>query len=218
MNTLFDDTQLFTSGELRVKDFDIPDASLKLWEHFFSREESDHFYETLMRETPWKQEEITVYDKTHLTPRMMVWFGKRRPGSTSPELPLTPTLERIKEKIEATTGIRFTSVLVNLYRDGKDGVGWHRDKDRELGPKPVVASVSFGETRPFEIRHKFNKAIEKIRIPLNHGSFLLMAGTMQHFWEHQVPKTAKPIRPRINLTFRVVLDNNQTLIAESNRD
>ena len=206
MHTLFDDTQLFNSGELSVKEFDLPGASLKLWEHFFSREESDRFYNILMKETPWKQEEITVYDKTHLTPRMTVWFGKRRPESKSPVLPLTPTLELIKQKLENTTGISFTSVLVNLYRDGKDGVGWHRDRDRELGPNPVVASVSFGETRPFEIRHKFDKKIEKIRIPLHHGSFLLMGGSMQHYWEHQVPKTAKQIRPRINLTFRIVVD------------
>jgi alkylated DNA repair dioxygenase AlkB len=203
MNTLFDDTQLFNSGVLRIKEFDIPDADLKLWEHFFSREESDNFYKILMAETPWKQEEITVYDKTHLTPRMTVWYGKHRlPGKT--ERPLTQTLETIKAKVEQETGIHFTSVLVNLYRDGKDGVGWHRDKDRELGPKPIVASVSFGETRPFEIRHKFNKELAKIKIPLDHGSLLLMAGTMQHFWEHQIPKTAKLIKPRINLTFRIV--------------
>jgi len=203
MTTLFDDIQLFSSGELRIQDFDIPDAELKLWEHFFPRNEADHYYNTLMAETPWKQEEITVYDKTHLTPRMTVWYGKNR-SPDKPVRPLTPTLELIKAKVEATAGIEFTSVLVNLYRDGKDGVGWHRDHDRELGPRPVVASVSFGETRLFEIRHKFKKELPKIRIPLHHGSFLLMAGTMQHYWEHQVPKTAKIIKPRLNLTFRIV--------------
>jgi alkylated DNA repair dioxygenase AlkB len=204
MLSLFDDTQLFSSGELRLQEFDIPDAELTLWEHFFSRAEADTFYNTLLAETPWKQEEITVFEKTHLTPRLTVWYGKRRDGSSKPVLELTPTLQTIGERVEATTGIQFTSVLVNLYRDGKDGVGWHRDRDRELGPKPIVASVSFGETRPFEIRHKFNKELEKIRIPLHHGSLLLMAGTMQHFWEHQIPKTAKEIKPRINLTFRIV--------------
>lgn len=204
MTTLFDDTQLFSSGGLRMQEFDIPDAELTLWEHFFSREEADAFYNTLLLETPWKQEEITVYDKTHLTPRLTVWYGKRRAESKNPVLQFTPALQSIRERVEATTGLQFTSVLVNLYRDGKDGVGWHRDRDRELGPKPIVASVSFGETRPFEIRHKFRKELEKIRIPLHHGSLLLMAGAMQHFWEHQVPKTAKEIRPRINLTFRIV--------------
>jgi alkylated DNA repair dioxygenase AlkB len=203
MTTLFSDTQLFSSGELRIQSFDIPDAELTLWEHFFTRHESDIFYQALLEETPWKQEEITVYDKTHLTPRMIAWYGKNRTPD-KPILPLTPTLEMIRKKVEATSGIKFTSVLVNLYRDGKDGVGWHRDHERELGPKPIVASVNFGETRPFEIRHKFRKELGKIRIPLNHGSFLLMGGAMQHYWEHQVPKTAKVIKPRINLTFRIV--------------
>jgi len=202
MFTLFDDTELFNSGSLRIKTFDIPDAELKLWEHFFPRDKADQYYNTIMKETPWKQEEITVYDKTHLTPRMTVWYGRRRDGTTKRDF--TPTLLEIKEKVEAETKINFTSVLVNLYRDGKDGVGWHRDHDRELGPKPLVASVTFGETRPFEIRHKFRKELEKIRVPLDHGSLLLMGGTMQHFWEHQIPKTAKKIGPRINLTFRIV--------------
>lgn len=203
MTTLFDDTELFSSGELRIKKFDLPDAELTLWEHLFTRTEADLYYTTLMNETPWKQEEITVYDKTHLTPRMTVWYGKRRTDS-KPVLPFTATLSKIKDKVELTTGVTYTSVLVNLYRDGRDGVGWHRDHDRELGPRPIVASVSFGETRPFEIRHKFRDDLSKIRIPLEHGSLLLMGGTMQHYWEHQVPKTAKPIKPRINLTFRIV--------------
>ena len=203
MNSLFNDTEFFNSGDLRITEFDLPDAELKLWEHLFTRNESDTFYKILMEQTPWKQEEITVYDKTHLTPRMTVWYGKNR-DPVKAIRPLTPVLEEIKSRVEATTGVNFTSVLVNLYRNGKDGVGWHRDHDRELGPRPIVASVTFGETRPFEIRHKFRKELPKIRIPLNHGSLLLMAGTMQHFWEHQVPKTAKPVKPRINLTFRIV--------------
>jgi alkylated DNA repair dioxygenase AlkB len=203
MTTLFDDTQLFNSGNLRIQHFDIPDADLTLWEHFFPKHEADNFYNLLMKETPWKQEEITVYDKTHLTPRMISWYGKKR-DPQKPAVPLTPTLQYILEKVETTTGIQFTSVLLNLYRNGNDGVAWHRDNDRYLGPKPIVASVSFGETRPFEIRHKFNKVPGKISIPLHHGSLLLMGGTMQYYWEHQIPKTAKIIKPRINLTFRIV--------------
>jgi alkylated DNA repair dioxygenase AlkB len=204
MNELFHDTDLFTTGKLSIREFDIPDASLCLWEHFFEKQEANGFYQDLLAETPWQQEEITLYEKTYLTPRMSVWYGKRRQPSLEPEMLFTPTLQLIKDRVEATTNFQFTSVLVNLYRDGKDSVAWHRDKDRELGPEPVVASVSFGETRPFEIRHKFRKDISRMRIPLHHGSLLLMAGPMQHFWEHQVPKTAKQIKPRINLTFRIV--------------
>ncbi len=203
MITLFDDTDLFHSGEQRIQQFVIPDAELTVWEHHFNRAEADNFYKTLLNETPWEQQEITIYDKTHLSPRLSVWYGKHRDPS-KPIRPLTTTLALIKERVEATTGIKFTSVLAKLYRDGKDGVAWHRDHDRELGPKPIVASVSFGETRLFEIRHKFRKEPDKISIPLNHGSLLLMGGTMQHYWEHQVPKTSKIIKPRINLTFRIV--------------
>lgn len=201
--SLFDDTELFSSGELRITNFDLPDAELKLWEHFFPRNEADEYYRVLLEDTPWQQEPITIHGQTHLTPRLTAWYGKRRDGSNP--RPLTTTLEKIKGKVEATSGIQFTSVLLNLYRTGQDSVSWHRDHDRELGPKPVVGSVSFGETRPFEIRHKFRKDLDKIRIPLNHGSFLLMAGTMQHFWEHQIPKTAKDLKPRINLTFRIMI-------------
>jgi len=200
--TLFDDTALFNSGELKISKFDILDAELKLWEHFFNREESDQFYSTLLADTPWKQEPITIHGKTLPTPRLTAWYGKRR--SDNPILPFTPTLLNIKERVELVSGVQFTSVLLNLYRSGQDSVSWHRDKEKEFGPNPVIGSVSFGETRPFEIRHAFQKNLGKIRIPLNHGSFLLMAGPMQHFWEHQIPKTAKEIKPRINLTFRIV--------------
>ena len=202
MKPLFDDTQLFSSGDLRIKKFDIPDAELTLWEHFIPRQEADLIYQQLLDETPWEQQPITIHGKTMMTPRLTCWYGKRR--STKPELPLTAVLQQLRQQVEATSGVHFTSVLLNYYRDGQDSVAWHRDNEREFGVNPIIGSVSFGETRPFDIRHKFLKELPKIRIPLNHGSFLLMAGPMQHFWEHSIPKTAKNIRPRINLTFRIV--------------
>ncbi|HYF32943.1 MAG TPA: alpha-ketoglutarate-dependent dioxygenase AlkB [Chitinophagaceae bacterium] len=201
---MFNDTELFTSGALRVRKFDIPDAELTLYEHFFNREESDRFYKVLLEETPWKQEPITIHGQTHLMPRLTAWYGKRWSGK--PPTPLTPTLATIQERVEAEARVKFTSVLLNLYRTGQDSVSWHRDHEREFGKNPIVGSVSFGETRPFRIRHKFRKDLGTIEIPLNHGSFLLMAGPMQHYWEHQIPKTSKDIKPRINLTFRIVHD------------
>jgi alkylated DNA repair dioxygenase AlkB len=197
---LFDDTEMFNSGGLKVTKFDIPDAELTLWEHFFPRAEADKFYNKLLHESPWKQETIVIHGETKPYPRLITWYGKLREG-TAPDF--TPELRYIKAKVEEATSIQFTSVLLNLYRNGQDSVTWHRDHDRELGPAPPVASVSFGETRPFEIRHKFRKDLDKIRIPLNHGSLLLMAGPMQHHWEHQIPKTKKELKPRINLTFRI---------------
>jgi alkylated DNA repair dioxygenase AlkB len=202
MLTLFDDTDLFNSGDLKITHFNIPDADLTLYEHFFNRNESDAFYRILMEETPWKQEPITIHGKTHPTPRLTAWYGKRRAGEM--ENPITPSLNIIKQKVESEAGVTFTSVLLNLYRSGQDSVSWHRDHEREYGTNPVIGSVSFGETRPFRIRHKFRRDVEQLEIPLKHGSFLLMAGAMQHFWEHQIPKTSRDIKPRINLTFRTV--------------
>ena len=110
----------------------------------------------------------------------------------------------IKEKIEKEIGLNFNSVLANLYRDGKDSVSWHSDDEPELGINPIIASISFGETRRFQLRHKSNKELEKVEIALTHGSLLIMKGTTQHYWKHQIPKTAKNIGTRINLTFRIV--------------
>jgi alkylated DNA repair dioxygenase AlkB len=206
---LFEDTSLFESGKERLIQFDIPDAKLVLYEHFFSKPDADRLYKELLEKTQWQQSNITVYGKTHLTPRLTAWYGDSSQsyafsGTKMEPHPWTEDLLFIRDKIGKATGIKFTSVLLNLYRNGQDSVGWHRDDEAELGENPVIGSVSFGETRPFQIRHKFRKDVEKITIPLNHGSFLLMAGPMQHFWEHQIPKTAKDINPRINLTFRII--------------
>jgi alkylated DNA repair dioxygenase AlkB len=105
--------------------------------------------------------------------------------------------------VEDSVGTNFTTVLLNLYRDGKDSNGWHADNEKELGQNPIIASVSFGATRTFHLQHNSNKEWKQ-KIMLEHGSLLLMKGTTQHFWKHQVPKTAKPIGPRINLTFRII--------------
>jgi len=94
---------------------------------------------------------------------------------------------------------------LNYYRDGKDSMGWHADDEKELGKNPVIGSVSFGESRVFQMRHKYRKEIKRVDIPLSNGSFLLMKGTTQHFWQHQIPKTSKDLKSRINLTFRIII-------------
>lgn len=208
--SLFDDTDLFTSGKPRTVRYELPDAELTLYEGFFPREEADGLYSSLLNETNWKQEDITVYGKTHLTPRLTAWYGDPATdytfsGTKWQPFPWNADLLYIKEMVEEATGARFNSVLLNLYRHGGDGVGWHRDNEQEFGRNPIIASVSFGETRSFQVRHKFRKELKKIEIPLTHGSLLLMAGPMQHYWEHQIPKTTKVVSPRINLTFRLVL-------------
>ena len=208
-DSLFEDKSLFDPGKEHTVTFDIPDATLILYERFFTKEESNNLYTTLLEKTLWQQDNITLYGKTHLTPRLTAWYGETHKPDTYSGTKMephswTPELLFIKEKIERKTNIHFTSVLLNLYRDGKDSVGWHRDNEKELGENPPIGSISFGETRPFLIRHKFRKDLKKIEIPLTHGSFLLMAGPMQHCWEHSIPKTTKQISPRINLTFRII--------------
>ncbi len=118
--------------------------------------------------------------------------------------PWIPPLLLIQERIQKIVKLNFNSVLVNLYRDGKDSVSWHSDDEPELGNNPTIASVSFGAARRFLLRHKINKDLATVEISLNHGSLLIMKGSIQHFWKHQVPKTAKVKTERINLTFRVI--------------
>ncbi|MEJ7671688.1 MAG: alpha-ketoglutarate-dependent dioxygenase AlkB [Chitinophagaceae bacterium] len=207
--TLFSDTSIFTSGQPKKEKYEPEDASLVLIESFFTKEEADRLYENLLKATEWKTSQITIYGKQHDTPRLIAWYGDPGKnytfsGNTKSTLPWTPDLLFIKEKVDKEAGVTFNSVLLNLYRTGKDSVGWHRDNEKEFGTNPIIASVSFGETRPFQLRHKFKNHIDRITIPITPGSLLIMKGSTQHFWEHQIPKTAKLISPRINLTFRII--------------
>jgi len=153
---------------------------------------------------------MNVYGKEVNLPRKTAWYGDSNKSYTfsgihlEPE-PWTPTLLQVKERIEEVAEVEFNSVLLNLYRSGSDGISWHTDAERELGENPVIGSVSFGETRRFIFRHRYDKEV-KSEVDLTHGSFLLMAGETQHFWQHQIPKTSRKIEARINLTFRVIID------------
>jgi alkylated DNA repair dioxygenase AlkB len=202
---LFNDTDIFTSGTPKRTVFDVPDAGLMLYDGFFTKEESDAYYNTLLAKTSWEEADLTIYDKTHVIPRMVSWYEDKTSSGANPNgHDWTPELLAIKKRVEAETNFDFNSVLLNLYRNGKDGVGWHSDRTENFGKDQVIASVSFGETRPFRLRHKTRKDQPMLEIPLTHGTLLLMYGTTQTHWEHHVPKTAKDILPRINLTFRQV--------------
>ena len=202
---LFEDTDFFTSGSKGKTVFDLPDADIILYESFFTKEESDYYYNHLLQQTKWEALDMSIYGKVHTVPRMISWYeDAENLGASTTRAPWTPELLAIKSRIEAEGQIKFNSVLLNLYRNGSDAVGWHSDREKNFGKNAIIGSVTFGQTRPFRLRHKFRKDLPQVEILLNHGSFLLMAGTMQSFWEHQVPKTAKDIKPRINLTFRQV--------------
>ncbi|MFT3795465.1 alpha-ketoglutarate-dependent dioxygenase AlkB family protein [Flavobacterium sp.] len=188
--------------------FNLPDAEISYFPDFFSRETADDFFAKLRDDIPWQQDDITVFGKTHPQPRLTALFGNEgKPyaysGIVMQPHHWTPLLVYVKEAIEAISGVSFTTVLLNYYRDGRDSNGWHADNEKELGRNPVIASVSLGAERFFHLQHNSIKE-EKLKILLEHGSLLLMRGTTQHLWKHQIPKTTKPIGPRINLTFRII--------------
>lgn len=184
------------------------DADVCLYPALFSPREADDLFDALRNDICWKQEQIKRYGRVYNIPRLTAWYGDpdktySYSGITVESSPWTPPLLQIKKKIENVSGVSFNSVLLNLYRSGSDGVSWHSDDERELGENPVIGSVSFGEPRPFQMRHKSIKNEKQILL-LEHGSFLLMQGRTQHHWLHQIPKSKKVMDERINLTFRVV--------------
>ncbi len=186
----------------------MPDAEVTFYRNFYNQRESDELFQTLANKINWRQDKIKLYGKEVNLPRKTAWYGDSGKSYTfsgihlDPE-PWTPKLLQIKEQIERVAKVTFNSVLLNLYRDGNDGISWHTDAEPELGKNPVIGSISLGGARRFMFRHRHNKDL-KAEVELTHGSFLLMAGTTQHFWQHQIPKTAKTVEPRINLTFRVI--------------
>jgi alkylated DNA repair dioxygenase AlkB len=188
----------------------LPQLNVEFFSYFFSQQESTVLFSQLQNETLWQQRYLTIYGKTFPEPRLTAWYGNEGKnysysGIKLNPLPWTPLLLSIKARVDDVARLTFNSVLLNLYRDGRDSNGWHQDNEPELGKNPVIASVSFGAVRRFQMRHKTRKDLDKLDIELPHGSLLLMAGVTQHHWQHQIPKTAKPVGARINLTFRVIL-------------
>jgi alkylated DNA repair dioxygenase AlkB len=201
--TLFNDTDLFTTGFEGEQTYNLPDLELMKLDAFIPKEEADTYYHTLLHTTPWHEYQMPMYDKVVTAPRMIAWYGEQEEAGES-SLPWTPELLELRTKVEKKTGLSFNAVLLNLYRNGNDSVAWHSDKEHKIGKNPSIASVTFGQTRPFRFRHKTNKAIGQLEVPLHHGTLLLMSGTTNTFWEHHIPKSAKEMLPRINLTFRQV--------------
>ncbi|MCS5490268.1 alpha-ketoglutarate-dependent dioxygenase AlkB family protein [Algoriphagus limi] len=184
-------------------------GEIRLYDHFFDSGKANFFFEKLQNTIHWKQEPIWIFGKKVMQPRLTALYGDPEKtysysGITMNPIPWTAELLEIKSSVEQVVEKPFTHVLLNFYRDGQDSMGWHRDNESTLGPNPVIASVSFGVSRNFQIRNYFDKS-EKIQIPLNHGSLLIMQGESQHHWEHQIPKSKKVAGGRINLTFRKLI-------------
>lgn len=180
------------------------EGNISLFQNPFSPADCQSFFTSIKNQSPWRQEQLTLFGRKVLTPRLSSWHGDAAytySRTTMIPAPWTPTLMEIKDRVEQISDARFNSVLLNLYRDGRDSMSWHSDDEPELGNNPVIASLSLGASRRFRLRHKKDKS-RTIGIDLNDGALLLMAGSTQHHWQHAVPKTAKPVGPRINLTFR----------------
>ena len=184
------------------------DGEIFLVKRFYGSVDADRIFIRLLNDLAWQEEQIVIVGKRVKVPRLVCWYGDseavyRYSGTIHQPLSWTEDLLEIKQQLEQVCGHTFNSVLANLYRDGNDSMGWHADKEKELGINPYIASLNLGEERMFRIRH--NKTRSTLDLILQQGDVLLMGGSLQHHWRHCVPKTAKEKKPRINLTFRRVI-------------
>lgn len=187
----------------------LPREVLEYLPGFISAPEGYNMLLDIIEHTPWTQKTVKMYDKEVLTPRLSAWYGDPDEldysvlGKSTP-LAWTDELLRLKKLIEPVAGISFNSVLLNYYRDGQDSVAWHSDNETVMGSHPVIASLSLGQVRPFDIRKKADHS-EKYTIKLEHGSLLLMKGDLQAKWDHRIAKSSKTMGARVNLTFRKII-------------
>lgn len=172
---------------------------------FLGPVEAESAFDRLLGEISWEDHDVVVFGKVHREPRRSSWMavdGTPYPyaGRVRAASPFTPLVAELGERCSVAVGERFDSVLANLYRDGRDGMGWHSDDEALHGREPTIASLSLGASRRFALRHRRTR--ETVRVDLEPGSLLVMSGRCQEEWVHSIPKTARPVGPRINLTFR----------------
>lgn len=187
----------------------IPDASVRYVGSFYAFAKAELLKNTLLTETPWRQNKIKLFGKIHDEPRLTQLYGDTDiaygySGINFNALPWTETLKQIKEDVEQAAGTTFNVCLINQYRNGQDSNGWHADNEKELGTNPTIASISLGQERFFHLKHNENKDL-RFKFPLENGSLLLMEKQTQHTYKHQIAKTKKEVGLRINLTFRKVI-------------
>lgn len=198
---------LFTDPKNPNEPIDIQNGSYIYIDNFFNKNEADYFLKDFTENIAWEQQSMNMYGKLIPFPRLTTWYGDNdKPysfsGITLQPHPWNESLLKIKQKIEPLSGVVFNSVLLNRYRNGNDSISWHTDAEKELGENPIIASVNFGEERVFQLKHI--ETGERRDILLKHGSLLIMMGELQHYWKHQVPKSKKVMKERVNLTFRVI--------------
>ena len=189
-----------------IEDYIFADSRVVLYSSFFSLEEADRYFQELLSDISWVQSEIQIFGRKCLIPRLNAWYGEKSytySGNQMEAIPMTETLEEVRSKIEKISGGTFNSVLLNLYRDGNDTVGWHADDEPELDSKAPIASLSLGVMRRFILRDK--NSSEKKEFQLKHGDLIVMYPPMQMRTYHTIPRMKRVKEPRINLTFRRLL-------------
>lgn len=191
-----------------VLQLNLPDCNISYYPNFIPKLDSDVYFQSFIEHISWQQDDITVFGKTYPQPRLTALYADNNKVYSYSNITMQPRiftdeLRQIKKRVEEIAKVKFTTCLLNRYRNGKDSNGWHADNEKELGKNPIIASVSLGAERYFHLKHN-TKATLKHKLLLEHGSLLLMKGETQHYWKHQIAKTAKPITERINLTFRII--------------
>lgn len=186
----------------------LPDADIEYIEGLYSVEEATEVFTVLQQSLDWRHDDIRMFGKIMKVPRLQAWYSDngltyRYSNMTLASKPWTATLAILKKRISDYCQHDFNAVLANLYRDQHDSVSWHSDDEAELGNMPIIASLSLGAARDFQLKHIDNK--EKLTLSLSTGSLLIMRGDTQRYWQHCVPKRAKEIEARINLTFRKII-------------
>ena len=187
---------------------DLPGADIVLHQQVWSPERGDQLCSQLVQEIEWRQDKISMFGQVHDVPRLNAWYGDPDcsyawSGIRMNPLAWTPTLQKIREQVNGLAAVQFNSALLNLYRDGNDKVDWHADDEKVLGINPVIASVSLGVALKFRMRRK-DRSQTPTDIVLQSGDVLIMRGSTQQLWEHEVPRSKRITQPRVNLTFRVV--------------
>lgn len=188
----------------------IPDADIRYAREVDFGAPAAALLRELIDTIAWRSESIVLWGKAYEQPRLIAWYGDEGTRYTYSGLTLiasawTPLLAQIRVHVERLAGVRFNSVLLNYYRHGRDSMGMHSDDEPELGPDPVIASVSLGEQRTFTLRHRVNRQRDPVHVPLESGSLLLMQGETQRYWKHGIAKEPRATGARINLNFRKII-------------
>ncbi len=187
---------------------ELPGGDLRFAPTWLAADEADALFAQLRQDIPWECHRIRMFGREVDSPRLSCWIGDPEAVYTYSRTRFVPhpwpaSLRPLRERVSNAVGVAFNSVLANLYRDGRDRMGWHSDDEPELGPRPVIASVSLGATRRFSLKPRAGGASRHLDLP--HGSLLVMAGDTQTAWRHALAGTARPVGARINLTFRRIL-------------